>query len=276
MQLHFFTIVLNGMPFLLEQYQVLIHLKGIDWHWHVVEGVADLKLDTAWSVPFGGTIPESCHKDGLSVDGTTSFLDHVQAVFPERVHIYRLNTGKFWNGKLEMVNAPLGDIPPGSLLWQLDADELWTPEQITTIYNYFEDNDDVVAAFFWCNFWVGENLKIVNRRCYGNRPEIEWLRVHRTTPGCKWLSHEPPILGSCTDIPLGRVLSHRETENMHCVFEHHAYTFEHQVAFKESFYGYPGAVEAWKRLQNTTDLPVLLKDYFPWVHDDAIVDRVET
>ena len=32
----------------------------------------------------------------------------------------------FWDGKREMVNEPLFNINEECLLWQIDADELWT------------------------------------------------------------------------------------------------------------------------------------------------------
>ena len=50
--IHFFTIVLNGEPFIryhLERFNVL----NCPWHWHIIEGLAELKHDTAWSLQFG-------------------------------------------------------------------------------------------------------------------------------------------------------------------------------------------------------------------------------
>ena len=50
--IHFFTIVLNGEPFIryhLDSFNKL----SFPWHWHIIEGLADLKHDTAWSVPLG-------------------------------------------------------------------------------------------------------------------------------------------------------------------------------------------------------------------------------
>jgi len=53
----FFTIVLNGEPFIRHHIEVFKQLP-FRWHWHIVEGVADLKHDTAWSVAQGGRITE--------------------------------------------------------------------------------------------------------------------------------------------------------------------------------------------------------------------------
>ena len=45
--IHFFTIVLNGQPFIRYHIEVFKQLP-FPWHWHIVEGVAELTHDTAW------------------------------------------------------------------------------------------------------------------------------------------------------------------------------------------------------------------------------------
>src|SRR3954449_12884090 len=52
---HFFTIVLNGEPFIRYHLDVFRRLP-FRWHWHVIEGVASLVHDTAWSVAAGGAL----------------------------------------------------------------------------------------------------------------------------------------------------------------------------------------------------------------------------
>lgn len=47
--IHFLTIVLNGEPFIRYHIEVFKQLP-FKWHWHIVEGVAALKHDTAWSL----------------------------------------------------------------------------------------------------------------------------------------------------------------------------------------------------------------------------------
>src|SRR5438477_12080697 len=103
---HFFTIVLNGEPFIRYHLDVFRRLP-FRWHWHVVEGVASLVRDTAWSVAAGGRIDPAAHANGLSVDGTTAYLDEIALEEPDRITIYRRRRGMFWDGKLEMVSAPL-------------------------------------------------------------------------------------------------------------------------------------------------------------------------
>jgi hypothetical protein len=50
--IHFFTIVLNGEPFIRYHEEVFRKLT-VPWHWHVIEGVALLRHDTGWSVASG-------------------------------------------------------------------------------------------------------------------------------------------------------------------------------------------------------------------------------
>ena len=71
---HFLTIVLNGEPFIRYHYQILESLP-FRWHWHVVEGAAELRHDTAWACAYGGALPGRFHADGLSNDGTSEYLD---------------------------------------------------------------------------------------------------------------------------------------------------------------------------------------------------------
>ena len=109
MPVHFFTIVLNGQPFIRHHIEQLRQLP-FRWHWHIIEGVAELNDDTAWSRATGGNIPAALHRAGLSMDGTTEYLDVLKQEFPENITIYRPPAGKFWDGKRAMVNAPLANI----------------------------------------------------------------------------------------------------------------------------------------------------------------------
>ncbi len=278
--IHFFTIVLNGQPFIQHHAEVFRRLP-FPWHWHIVEGVAELNHDTAWSKATGGQIPEKLHRNGLSLDGTTEYLDALQCEFPDRITIYRPPPGKPWDGKLEMVNAPLTGLDSECLLWQIDADELWTDSQIIRARALFLSHPEKTAAHFYCHYFVGPELVITSRGTYGNNSSYEWLRVWRYQPGDRWLSHEPPRLarpldgGHSMDVGGWNAFSHSETEAMGLVFQHFAYATEAQAAFKECYYGYPGATAQWRQLQDAPDFPRRLADHFSWVTDEAVVDRTK-
>ena len=87
------------MPFLRWHFGQLQKIKS-PWQWHVVEGLADLKHDTGWSVPTGGQLPRRERGFVLSRDGTTKYLDTLQRRFPSRVKIDRKPSGQLWEGKV--------------------------------------------------------------------------------------------------------------------------------------------------------------------------------
>jgi len=275
--LHLFTIVLNGQPFI--RYHIdLFEQLPFKWHWHIIEGVADLKHDTAWCLQRGGQITDEIHRNGRSNDGTSEYLDELARLYPENITVYRKPEGVFWEGKREMVNAPLANIQEECLLWQVDVDELWTLEQICTARKMFVNNPDKTAAFYWCWYFVGENLVISTRNCYAQNPKQDWLRTWKFKPGMSWAAHEPPILVEPQPDSQGRNVAavnpfrHEETEKEGLVFQHFAYVTPDQLKFKEKYYGYQDAVSQWIALQNQTQFPVLLREYFSWVQDETRVD----
>jgi glycosyltransferase involved in cell wall biosynthesis len=278
--IHFFTIVLNGEPFIRHHIDSLKHLP-FKWHWHIVEGVAELNHDTAWSLQHGGRIVDELHKDGLSNDGTTEYLDQLVQQYPINITIYRKPSGQFWDGKLEMVNAPLGNITEKCLLWQIDVDEFWRADQLMAARQLFLDQPDRTAAFYWCHFFVGPDKVVSTRNCYSQNPAQEWLRTWSFRPGMRWGAHEPPILvendgsGGARNVAAVNPFRHHETEAAGLIFQHFAYALEKQLAFKETYYGYRDAIAGWRRLQGQTKFPVLLRDFFRWVQDDTQVDTAE-
>lgn len=279
--IHFFTIVLNGEPFIRYHIDILKKLP-FRWHWHIVEGVADLKHDTAWALKNGGKVSDDLHNKGRSNDGTSEYLDELAREYPQQVTVYRKPEGEFWDGKREMTNAPLANISENCLLWQIDVDELWTTEQIMTLRQMFIENPEKTAAYFWCWYFVGEKLVISTRHCYAENPEQDWLRVWRYKPGNFWAAHEPPVLveaqaeGQFVDIAALNPFLHDETEKQGLVFQHFAYVTPQQLQFKEKYYGYANAIAYWEALQSQDKFPVMLREYFPWVRDETRVDVIES
>ncbi|MGA3068342.1 MAG: glycosyltransferase, partial [Tepidisphaeraceae bacterium] len=277
--IHFFTIVLDGQPFIRYHLNVFKHLP-FDWHWHIIEGVADHVHDTAWSLKNNAKIPPA-YASGQSLDGTTEYLDQIAAENPTRVKLYRKPLGHRWNGKREMANAPLPNISCECLLWQIDADELWTLDQLIAARKLFLDHPEKTAAFYWCWFFVGPDRLLCTRNSYANDPRIEWLRTWRYKPGMQWTSHEPPILTESVDSAPPRNVAtvnpflHHETEAAGLVFQHFAYTTLPQLTFKESYYGYPEAVPRWLALQAADTFPLPLQPFFPWSDADAQVDLAD-
>ncbi|WP_445176620.1 FkbM family methyltransferase [Microcoleus sp.] len=281
MPIHFFTIVLNGQPFIHYHIDVLQQLP-FKWHWHIIEGVAEQKHDSAWMLSLGGKITDELHCRGRSKDGTSEYIDEIARLYPKNITVYRKPEDIFWEGKREMVNAPLENINQECLLWQLDVDELWTAEQICTARQMFINHPEKTAAFYWCWYFVGENLVISTRNCYAENPQQDWLRTWRFKPGAFWASHEPPRLvealpnSECRDVAAVNPFLHEETEKQGLVFQHFAYVTLEQLRFKQIYYGYKNAVVEWMALQAQTKLPVALGNYFSWVQDETRVDTAES
>jgi len=279
---HFLTIVQNGEPFIRYHIDVLSRLP-FRWHWHIVEGVADLKHDTAWALHYGGKIADSLHENGLSNDGTTAYLDRLAELHPGNITLYRPQPGRFWDGKREMVNAPLPSIKEECLLWQIDADEFWTCEQLIEGQRLFAENPQKTSAWYFCHFFVGTDLVVQDDAASKHRLNAGWLRSWRYTPGCRWDAHEPPLLvrpgpgGTSQELGTANPFYCEETRNRGLVFQHKAYVLPKQLRFKELYYGYSGATANWLLLQNQRALPVLLKPFFPWpfIADDTQAINVD-
>lgn len=274
--IHFFTIVLNGMPFIKYHLPMMEKLR-IPWRWHVVEGAAKMAHCDIWAIRNGGTLPPDSHdKDFLSIDGTREYLDTIKD--HPNVTVYRPQ-GEPWDGRLGMVKAPEKNYPDDCLLWQVDSDELWESPQIERVAEMFAANPQRTAAIFCCHYFVGDRIMMDHRH-----PELPWLRVWRYSKSLRWLSHSPPILASVMEdhhafADMGKMnpFTQRETVTAGAVFQHYGYCTDDNVKFKESNYGYAGLYAGWKRLQGVTNFPVRLKDFLSqsWVHESIMVNRPE-
>jgi hypothetical protein len=257
MKITFFTIVLNGAPWIYNHLPMMQRLTNIDWRWIVIEGAAKPVKDTAWCKPI---------KPMLSDDGTHEYLQSISN--HPRVEF---RCSKEWEGKLNMCNVAIDTfINEPCLLIQLDADELYEAWQIVFAMEMFKANPDYNTAQLFCRYYVGNNIVITSKDNYGNRAS-EWKRMWRFEPGMRWKSHEPPVWENFEE----KIISREQMAGRGIVFEHHAYATEAQVKFKEVYYGYERAFWNWNKLQVNTKWPVKeLRDFLPWVDEGATADRL--
>lgn len=251
------------MPWITKHYQVFQTLR-VPWRWIVVEGVAANVNCTSWCAPMAPR---------LSNDGTTDYLIEL-AKKDYRVHH---TPAAFWRGgKVEMCNWALGLIAQSCLLWQVDADELWTKEQIEKVAQLMAKNPRCNCADFFCRYFVGPDRYVkIQPDSFGNHRAYEWRRVWRFEPGMRFATHEPPVIEGVERHPL----LHEVTGAFGCIFDHHAYATLAQMEFRANYYAgsnnpnahlWRNCVEGWEQLQKA-ELPCKLKDYLPWVDDKAIV-----
>ena len=268
MKIHFFTVVLNGQPYIEYHKRLMEHLP-MHWHWHVIEGMVQ-----------DAGLPSRYHSGGRSVDGTSEYLDMIEEGDPERITIYRKPLGKLWESACEMLNAPLGRIDEACLLWQIDPVDLWTIEQIEQVCRLFESQPSKSAAYFWCWFFIGENKVISTRYGFSADPQKQWLRVWRYLPGDHWIGDESPRLqrrgcfGSWLDVAMLDPLPHEATESVGAVFVRRAYVLREQVLLEQAYGASANLVDAWERLQQSKG-PVALSDYFEWGAASVWVDDAE-
>jgi len=252
--LHIFTLALDAIDFLPWQLETFEALER-PWTWHIVTGVADNVADTKWCAKIAPR---------LSRDGTEEWL----AKHAKHPNI-RISRRQLWPGKTAMCNAATSKINEDCVLMQIDADEIWTAGQIEKICKLYESGSYDRIRFL-CRYFVGENLFVSSNCGWGNKPG-EWSRSWLFRPGMFFTCHEPPVLEGC-----GRREMSREESSRHgLVFDHLAYVMEHQVAFKEKYYKYAGAVDGWRRLQAQTKFPCSLKQFLPWVDDGTMVDKIK-
>ena len=269
--IHFFTIVLNGMPFIRHHIGVFKRLH-IPWHWHIIEGVADLKYDTAWGVNDGAFIPREFHNRGSSIDGTSEYLMFLLEQNRKTVSLYKKPPGEFWDGKLEMVKAPIKNLPSECLLWQVDSDELWEEGAIERVHQLFEANPKKTSAYFYCHYFLGPKKHIVSDNVKSTG-EHDWLRVWRFKRGLGWKSHEPPVLVNGGDRDYGQLkpFTRYETFGVGITFQHFAYATKESVKFKEKYYGYAGFLNHWKWLQRQRGR-VLIDRNLPWISSGTLIE----
>lgn len=252
MKLYVFTITLDGMPWLPVIYANL-NATGLDWKWIVVEGVA---------APVNCTSHCQSLPPRLSNDGTTQFMESL-ATDPRVAHIKK----ELWQGKVEMCNAALATIKEPCLLMEMDSDEIWLAHTIDQFYDMVEKDFVPCTAYqFRCRYFLGPGIVTHGFGAYGNYTEYEWIRAWTFLPGMTFNTHEPPVMS----------VNYKSRLIVDIIFDHYAWFSRKQVEFKCAYYGYANGVEGWERLQKNTVWPAKLKDYLPWVDDNAQVIKSET
>jgi hypothetical protein len=243
-----FTILLNGLHHLKHNnfYQKMV--ENFD-HWIIIEGVALPNGSTNWCKK----LPDNVHKNYLSIDGTTEFLDEYRH---PKIRIIRPVDGP-WDSKDQQVNAGIMEVKKITnecFLWQVDVDEQWEIEDLIFAERLLVHNKGKTGCFL-CNYFVGPNQLVRGEWGEGMREPYRRLWLWK---GEDFKSHEPPTLNG-NNGP-GLLLPVK--------FNHYAYYFEQDVKFKELYYqGYEGLYERWLKVQenrNMISVSQLLGDNTWW------------
>ncbi|CAN0531920.1 unnamed protein product, partial [Ectocarpus sp. 8 AP-2014] len=227
------------------------------WEWHVVEGVAAGRANHG--SPYSRRrIPDRFFDPitGLSVDGTTEYLDSIVASDfgakaswgKRRVRVHRRGRSScLWRDKIQMINSVAFSLEKECLLVQVDADELWTAEQLVQLRDMFllerKGDGGGNCAYFDCHFFVGPDLVTVTEDGWGHSASNEWLRAWVFRPReSVWLKHAPPELARHDEatgwmlLAGDQCIGREETRERGLVFTHYAYVLEEQVGILAFFW----------------------------------------
>ena len=277
---HFFTIVLNGEPFIRYHLDVFNELP-FRWHWHVVEGAASLVHDTAWSVAAGGRLEDACACIRAQHDGTTGLSRRgrrgragpcLRLSEARRVALGRETR----DGLCAASEHPRG-VPPvaGRRGRAVDRRQIArctgcssssrierrrttgattssAPEAVlATRYNYAAESGPRVAA----DVAVPAGRPLDRARAAASRstsaPRCRSSSRRSARSGTTRPRRRAPSSSTSRTRPRSRSGSRRRTTATR------------------------GALDGWRRLRDAVkaaDGPLRLADFFPWVDDDTLVD----
>jgi len=176
-----------------------------------------------------------------------------------------------------MIGSFMHLVPDGSLLWQLDVDEFWRPQQVRELVQEFRERPDLTAAWFDCDYFFGWDRCSSRPGHFGNFRAFEWLRVWRYRKGDRWESHEPPRLIRNSESEnrkkdVGRIkpLLQEETRARGWKFQHYAMADRAQMEFKEVYYGHRGLVAGLDRLERAGRSEPRVRRLFSHIRDKEI------
>lgn len=235
-----FTIIYNGVHHLKHKDYVKRLLPHVDL-WVFVDGLAGNKGSTSWCKELVGCGSE---------DGTVEYLKELQKTHPNLVLV---ECEKKWHSKDAMVNRAIEEIKKHtnkSFLWEIDADEQWTPELMSLSEQYLVEKKGKTGTFH-SNYFMGQNIRAFGM--WGEGVGYPYRRLWDWN-GEYFMKHEPPVLlkgnGREVLIPFK--------------FDHYAYYFPQDVEFKSKYYGgHERVYDNWQKMnQGKLKLPCELKILF--------------
>lgn len=234
-----FTIIYNGKHHLLHKDFAQRMVSMFD-KWIIVEGFSRNGGSTAWCT--------SIRPPAQSTDGTIETCQDLASQNPTKVIFATSKTG--WSSKDEQVNKAIellqGNEP--GWLWQVDADEHWTLDDLEGAENILEKDFKIAGGFQFYHYLCKDvdGRQLVGKGAWGDNihTRLWWWQ------GQKFISHEPPKMVGQDGV---RLLPQK--------YHHYAYYFEQDVEFKSKYYrGYRQVLSNWRGLQKRRfDYPIPAK-----------------
>lgn len=213
-------------------------LRNFDY-WIVIEGLASPNDSTSWC--------KDLKLSPRSTDGTHEFMESLSR---SNTNVIYHSPGQNWRSKDAMVNEAVMItrlLAPDNkcYLWQVDADEIWTSEQLDVAESELSESNLKAGAFqfnhYLCKTDDGRQLIGVGE--WGSGYNIRLWKWR----GERFISHEPP-----------RIEGQNASLSLSPKYEHYAYYFEQDVVFKSMYYGgHEQVYKGWLSLQKYRgELPV--------------------
>ena len=230
------TIIYNGLHHLTHKGFCEFMTKNFDY-WVVVEGSSRNGGSTSWCKPI--KLPHS------SEDGTVEFMKdwaarHDNVLFYTH-HKHYLSKDEQFNKGIVLLKT----VTNKAYLWQVDADEHWTAQDMEMAERRLWRSASNVAAFQF-NHYIKEDLIALG----------DWgsSRVNRLWKwsGQLFESHEPAVMqGQTKPIELDPR------------FDHYSMVFAQDVKFKSRYYrGHEMIYLNWCKLDDRNDYPIHISNLF--------------
>lgn len=164
-----------------------------------------------------------------SNDGTNDILDNFRDPDNKLKVIHSQ-----YNEKTEQANKYISELwKNNDYIWHLDADEIFKPEDIETVFKLLKDHKFTTAGFRSATFYGGFE-KILG----GFEEAHEFKRLAKFYPGSKWKTHRPPTINHTAGNRLPeKHLKKNDLYDKHGVrIYHYSYVFPRQVKEKIHYY----------------------------------------
>jgi hypothetical protein len=267
-RISFGVIVLNGEPFTAY---TLRSLYPFAHEIIVVEGAAHAAKNIATP-------------DGHSRDGTLQELRRFKAEEDPEGKVTLVTAEDegypegWWPGEKDEQSQAYAKRATGDYLWQVDIDEFYRAEEMTSVIGMLRDDPSITAATFkQLTFWGGLGYRTDG--WYLRRGATYYRRLFRWGPGYTYAKHRPPTVLDTDgrDVHTIHALNAEDLSARGIHLYHYSLLLPKQVIEKCDYYGNaafakrPGAV-AWAqdaflrlgrpyRVHNVYDFPSWLERY---------------
>jgi hypothetical protein len=160
----------------------MIALNAMPWIKYALKccyDIADKIIIVEGSVPAAKFMAHPC---GSSIDDTGRYLDEIRT-YP-KIEVVR---GR-WESKLQMSQAYWDKAETG-IVWQIDSDECYHPQEMPKILEYFNKEDIQITNTPVHQFWKNTETEL-----YGGAFDTFAPRIFRKKKGDKLIAHRPPAI----------------------------------------------------------------------------------